>query len=150
MKPRAAWPVLVKKTKDAADKAQAEVVTAREKLKALSESRQRIQTLYDGYLQKCRDAEQTLQSITVSQGYRGFLTQLQGLLNRVDVDIQTAQFALQDKTHRFRMAEKKRQQMQTLMEKDQEKVRQWREKREQQTMDATGVMLYNLKSPHPL
>ena len=69
------------------------IAERREKLKALSESRQRIQTLYDGYLQKCRDAEQTLQSITVSQGYRGFLTQLQGLLNRVDVDIQTAQFA---------------------------------------------------------
>ena len=103
--------------------------------------------MYDNYLHKCREAEQTLQSITVSQSYRGFISQLQELLTRVNVDIQTAQFALQDKTYRFQVAEKKRLQMQTLMDKDVQRVRQWREKREQQTMDATGVMLYNLKNP---
>lgn len=147
MKPRAAWPVLVKKAKDASDKAQAEVVKARERLKGLQASRTRIQTMYDNYLQKCREAEQTLQSISVSQSYRAFISQLQDLLTRVDVDIQTAQFALQDKTHRFQAAEKKRLQMQTLMDKDVQRVRQWQEKREQQAMDAAGVMLYNLKNP---
>ena len=145
MKPRAAWPILVKKAKETSDKAQAEVVRAREKLKSLQASRVRIQTMYDNYLQKCREAEQTLQSITVSQSYRGFLTQLQDLRSRVDIDINTAKLTLQDKQHRFQVAEKKRLQMQTLMDKDVQRVREWQDKREQQAMDATGVMLYNIK-----
>ena len=147
MKPRAAWPVLVKKAKDTSDKAQAELVKARERHKSLLASRARLQGLYDSYLQKCREAEQTLQSISVSQSYRAFITQLQDLITRVEVDIQTAQFAVQDKLHRFQAAEKKRLQMQTLMDKDLERVRAWRDKREQQAMDAAGVMLYNLKHP---
>jgi len=145
MKPRAAWPILVKKAKDASDKAQAEVVRAREKLKSLHASRERIQAMYDSYLQKCREAEQTLQSITVSQSYRAFLTQLQDLRARVDIDIHTAKLTLQDKQYRFQVAEKKRLQMQTLMEKDVQRVREWQNKREQQAMDAAGVMLYNIK-----
>lgn len=145
MKPRAAWPILVKKAKDASDKAQAEVVRAREKLKSLHASRERVQAMYDSYLQKCREAEQTLQSITVSQSYRAFLTQLQDLRARVDIDIHTAKLTLQDKQYRFQVAEKKRLQMQTLMEKDVQRVREWQNKREQQAMDAAGVMLYNIK-----
>ena len=145
MKPRAAWPILVKKAKDASDKAQAEVVRAREKLKSLHASRERIQAMYDSYLQKCREAEKTLQSISVSQSYRAFITQLQDLRARVDIDIHTAKLTLQDKQYRFQVAEKKRLQMQTLMEKDVQRVREWQNKREQQAMDATGVMLYNIK-----
>ena len=145
MKPRAAWPILVKKAKDASDKAQAEVVRAREKLKSLHASRERIQAMYDSYLQKCREAEQTLQSISVSQSYRAFITQLQDLRARVDIDIHTAKLTLQDKQYRFQVAEKKRLQMQTLMEKDVQRVREWQNKREQQAMDAAGVMLYNIK-----
>lgn len=147
MKPRAAWPVLVKKAKDTSDKAQAELVKARERHKSLLASRARLQGLYDSYLQKCREAEQTLQSISVSQSYRAFITQLQDLITRVEVDIQTAQFAVQDKLFRFQAAEKKRLQMQTLMDKDLARVRAWRDKREQQAMDAAGVMLYNLHNP---
>ena len=146
MKPRAAWPVLVKKAKEASDKAQAEVVKAREKYKTLQASRARIQSLYEGYLQKCREAEQTLQTIAVTQSYRAFITQLQDLMTRVDNDINTARLALQDKQYRFQAAEKKRLQMQTLMDKDLQRVREWQDKREQQAMDAAGVMLYNIKS----
>ena len=145
MKPRAAWPVLVKKAKESSDKAQAEVVKAREKYKTLQASRDRIQSLYDSYLQKCREAEQTLQTISVTQSYRAFITQLQELMTRVDNDINTARLTLQDKQYRFQTAEKKRLQMQTLMDKDVQRVREWQDKREQQAMDAAGVMLYNIK-----
>jgi hypothetical protein len=43
-------------------------------------------------------------------------------------------------------AEKKRIQMETLMEQDLKQVRAFHQKREQREMDAAGVMLYNLKS----
>jgi flagellar export protein FliJ len=83
--------------------------------------------------------------MAVSQSYRAFITQLQELMTRVDNDLNTARLTLQDKQYRFQAAEKKRLQMQTLMDKDLQRVREWRDKREQQAMDAAGVMLYNIK-----
>ena len=91
MKPRAAWPVLVKKAQDRVERAQAEVVRARERIRSLEASRQRMQTLYDDYVRRCREAEQVAQSISVSQSFRTFLKQLQDLMLRVNVDLTQAQ-----------------------------------------------------------
>ena len=147
MKPRAAWPVLVKKAQERVDRALAEVVRARERIQALQASRQRMQTLYEDYVRRCREAEQSAQSITVSQSFRNFLKQLQDLLLRVDVDLAQAQQHWQECRQRLQHAENKRLQMQTLMDKDVQRVRAHLKAREQKTMDATGVMLYNLRNP---
>lgn len=146
MKPRAAWPVLAKKAKEKSDQALAEVVKARERVKTLQASRERMQVLYDDYLNKCREAEQQAQSISVSQNYRAFLQQIQGLILRVNVDMGQAQQAVQQKQLRLLAFEKKRLQMETLMQKDLQRVQAYQQKREQQAMDAAGVMLYNFKS----
>ena len=146
MKPRAAWPVLAKKAKEKSDQALAEVVKARERVKTLQASRERMQVLYDDYLNKCREAEQQAQSISVSQNYRAFLQQIQGLILRVNVDMGQAQQAVQQKQMRLLAFEKKRLQMETLMQKDLQRVQAYQQKREQQAMDAAGVMLYNFKS----
>ena len=147
MKPRAAWPVLVKKAQERCEQAQAELVQARERVKSLEASRARMDKLYNDYVDKCKAAEQQAQSITVTQSYRNFIQQLQTLIQRVDLDVSTARQQLNFCRQALLAADKKRLQMQTLMDKDLERVRQWRDKREQQAMDATGVMLYNLKTP---
>ena len=147
MKPRAAWPVLVKKAQDRVDRAQAEVVKARERLKSLQASRQRMQALYDDYVRRCREAEQTAQSITVSQSFRAFIQQVQGLILRVDADLTLAEQHWQQCRQHLQHAENKRLQMQTLMDKDLQRVRAHVKQREQKAMDATGVMLFNLRNP---
>lgn len=147
MKPRAAWPVLVKKAQERVDRAQVDVVRARERIKSLEASRQRMQTLYDDYVRKCREAEQTAQSITVTQSFRTFIQQVQGLIQRVDVDLAQAQHHWQQCRQHLQQAENKRLQMQTLMDKDVQRVRAHLKQREQKAMDATGVMLYNLRNP---
>ena len=147
MKPRAAWPVLAKKAQERVDQALADVVRARERLKSLQASRQRMQTLYQDYVRKCREAEESAQSITVSQSFRNFLQQLQDLMLRVDVDLVQAQEHWEQCRQRLRHAESKRLQMQTLMDKDLQRVRAHFKQREQKAMDATGVMLYNLRNP---
>lgn len=147
MKPRAAWPVLVKKAQDRVDRAQAEVVKARERLKSLQASRQRMQALYDDYVRRCREAEQTAQSITVSQSFRTFIQQVQGLILRVDADLTLAEQHWQQCRQHLQHAESKRLQMQTLMDKDLQRVRAHAKQREQKAMDATGVMLFNLRNP---
>ena len=147
MKPRAAWPVLVKKAQERVDRALAEVVRARERIQSLQASRQRMQTLYADYVRRCREAEQSAQSITVSQSFRNFLKQLQDLMLRVDVDLAQAQQHWQACRQRLQQAENKRLQMQTLMDKDVQRVRAHLKEREQKAMDAAGVMLYNLRNP---
>lgn len=147
MKPRAAWPVLVKKAQERVDRALAEVVRARERIQSLEASRQRMQTLYDDYVRRCREAEQTAQSISVSQSFRNFLKQLQDLMLRVDVDMVQAQQHWQHCRQQLQLAENKRLQMQTLMDKDVQRVRAHLRQREQKAMDAAGVMIYNLRNP---
>jgi flagellar export protein FliJ len=77
--------------------------------------------------------------------FRGFMQQLQGLVTRVDVDIMDAKHAVEVARNALKAAEKKRIQMDTLVEQDLKAVRDFHRKREQKEMDAAGVMLYNLK-----
>lgn len=145
MKPRAAWPVLVKKAQERCEQAQAELVKARERVKSLEASRARMDKLYNDYVDKCKAAEQQAQSITVTQSYRNFIQQLQTLIQRVDLDVSTARQQLNFCRQALLAADKKRLQMQTLMDKDLERVKAYRRKKEQLELDAAGVMLYNVR-----
>ena len=58
---------------------------------------------------------------------------------RVEVDIQGAELLLAQRKAVLLAAEKKKLQMETLMEKDLQRVRAYQQKREQQAMDAAGA-----------
>jgi len=53
MKPRAAWPVLVRKSKEAVEKAQSDVVKMRERIQALKANHERYHALLLEYQQRC-------------------------------------------------------------------------------------------------
>ena len=102
-------------------------------------------TLYDDYVVRCKEAEKRPHSMAETLNFRGFMQQLQGLVTRVDVDIMEAKHAVEVARNALKAAEHKRIQMDTLVEQDLQAVRDFHRKREQKEMDATGVMLYNLK-----
>jgi flagellar export protein FliJ len=77
--------------------------------------------------------------------FRGFLQQIQTLIKRVDIDLQHAKFELDILKANLLAAEKKRIQMETLQEQDGRRIRDAAAKRERREMDATGVMLFNMK-----
>ena len=145
MKPRAAWPVLAKKAKENCDEAQSAYLKAKERVAQLEKSRQRMTTLYDDYVVRCKEAEKRPHSMSETLNFRGFMQQLQGLVSRVDVDIMEAKHAVEVARIKLKAAEQKRIQMDTLVEQDLKAVREYHRKREQKEMDAAGVMLYNLK-----
>ena len=145
MKPRAAWPILAKKAKEKCDQAMAALVKGREKIKSLEQSRSRMEALYADYLARSLEAEKKSLSIQESVNFRGFLQQIQTLIKRVDVDLQHAKFELDVLKGNLLAAEKKRIQMETLQEQDEQRVREAATKREQRAMDAAGVMLFNMK-----
>ncbi|WP_310644856.1 flagellar FliJ family protein [Limnohabitans sp.] len=146
MKPRAAWPILAKKAKEKCEEAQAEVVKSRERVAHLEQSRERMEMLYLDYVHRSKEAEKKLHSMAETLNYRGFMQQVKALVLRVDADLAKANQDLDDKKFLLLAAEKKRIQMETLMEQDLKQVRAFHQKREQREMDAAGVMLYNLKS----
>ena len=146
MKPRAAWPVLAKKAKEKCDLIQVEVVKARERIKQLQASKERMVVMYDDYLQRSKEAERKTHSMSETLNFRSFMLQLQGLIQRVDLDLTNAQAQLEMTKRRLLAAEKKRIQMETLHEQDMKKVREYQRKKEQNEMDAAGVMLYNMRA----
>jgi len=146
MKPRAAWPILAKKAKEKCDEAQADLVKARERVAHLEQSRERMEMLYLDYVQRSKEAEKKLHSMAETLNNRGFMQQVRALVQRVDVDLVQANQALIDKKMLLLEAEKKRIQMETLLEQDLKQVRAFHQKREQREMDAAGVMLFNLKT----
>ncbi|MEY4726484.1 MAG: hypothetical protein RLZ36_1111 [Pseudomonadota bacterium] len=145
MKPRAAWPVLAKKAKEKCDEALAELKKARDRVAHLEQSRARMQTLYADYVARSKEAESRSHSMAQTLNFRGFMQQLQGLIARVNLDMNEAQHAVEVKRLALKAAEQKRIQMDTLVEQDLKAVREYHRKREQKEMDAAGVTLYNLK-----
>ena len=146
MKPRAAWPVLAKKAKEKCDLIQVEVVKARERIKQLEASKERMVLLYDDYVQRSKEAERKMHSMSETLNFRSFMLQLQSLIQRVDLDLTNAKAQLEMVKRRLLAAEKKRIQMETLHEQDMKKVREYQRKKEQNEMDAAGVMLYNMRA----
>lgn len=146
MKPRAAWPVLAQKAKEKCDLIQVEVVKARERIKHLESSKARMVLLYQDYVQRSKEAERKMHSMSETLNFRSFMLQLQELIQRVDLDLTDAKTQLDMIKRRLLAAEKKRVQMETLHEQDLKKVREYHRKKEQTDMDATGVMLYNLRT----
>ncbi|CAN1553963.1 flagellar FliJ family protein [Limnohabitans sp. B9-3] len=146
MKPRAAWPILAKKAKEKCEEAQADVVKSRERVTHLEQSRERMEMLYLDYVHRSKEAEKKLHSMAETLNFRGFMQQVKALVQRVDADLVKANQDLDNKKMMLLAAEKKRIQMETLMEQDLKQVRAFHQKREQREMDAAGVMLYNLKS----
>jgi flagellar export protein FliJ len=145
MKPRAAWPVLAKKAKEKCDDALAELKKARERVAHLEQSRERMQLLYTDYVARSKEVESRPHSMAETQNFRGFMQQLQGLIARVNLDLNEAQHNAEVKRLALKAAEQKRIQMDTLVEQDLKAVREYHRKREQKEMDAAGVTLYNLK-----
>jgi flagellar export protein FliJ len=97
-------------------------------------------------VQRSKEAEKKLHSMAETLNFRGFMQQVKALVQRVDADLAKANQDLDGKKMLLLAAEKKRIQMETLMEEDLKQVRAFHQKREQREMDAAGVMLYNLKS----
>ena len=93
MKPRAAWPLLAKKAKEKCDLIQVEVVKARERIKHLESSKERMVLLYQDYVQRSKEAERKPHSMAETLNFRSFMLQLQELIQRVDRIEQTGEHA---------------------------------------------------------
>jgi flagellar export protein FliJ len=145
MKPRAAWPILAKKAKEKCNEATVAVVKGRERITHLRQSIERMEMLHADYVKRSLEAEKNLMTMSEAMNSRGFLQQIRTLISRVEIDLNHAKQELEIKKNALQLAEKKRIQMETLLEQDLKRVQKVERKREQTEMDAAGVMLFNMK-----
>ena len=145
MKPRAAWPILAKKAKEKCNEATVAVVKGRERITHLRQSIERMEMLHADYVKRSLEAEKNLMTMSEAMNSRGFLQQIRTLISRVEIDLNHAKQELEIKKNALQLAEKKRIQMETLLEQDLTRVQKAERKREQTEMDAAGVMLFNMK-----
>ena len=146
MQVRSCWAVLTKKAKDTEELIQRSYADAQKKLRALQESRQRMDTLLDDYKKRARESQALLHSMVDTTNQRQFILHLQDLVNRVEKDIVKASVELEGIKLAMLQATHQRMKMETMQEKDEQAVKTWERKREQKEMDTLGLTLFNLKS----
>ena len=146
MQVRSCWAVLTKKAKDAEELLQRSYADAQKKLRALQESRHRMDTLLDDYKKRALESQALLHSMVDTTNQRQFILHLQDLVNRVEKDIIKASVELEGVKLAVMQATHQRMKMETMQEKDEQAVKTWERKRDQKEMDTLGLTLFNLKS----
>lgn len=146
MQVRSCWAVLTKKAKDTEELLQRSYADAQKKLRALQESRHRMDTLLDDYKKRALESQALLHSMVDTTNQRQFILHLQDLVNRVDKDIIKASIELEGIKLAMMQAIHQRMKMETMQEKDEQTVKTWERKRDQKEMDTLGLTLFNLKS----
>jgi flagellar export protein FliJ len=146
MQVRSCWAVLTKKAKDTEELLQRSYADAQKKLRALQDSRHRMDTLLDDYKKRALESQALLHSMVDTTNQRQFILHLQDLVSRVDKDIIQASIELEGAKLAMMQATHQRMKMETMQEKDEQAVKTWERKRDQKEMDTLGLTLFNLKS----
>lgn len=146
MQVRSCWAVLTKKAKDTEELIQRSYADAQKKLRALQESRHRMDTLLDDYKKRALESQALLHSMVDTTNQRQFILHLQDLVNRVEKDIVKASVELEGIELAMLQATHQRMKMETMQEKDEQAVKTWERKRDQKEMDTLGLTLFNLKT----
>jgi len=143
--PRACWSVLAQKAQDQVSLIQGQLAEGRLRAVALQASRDRLQKLYSDYL-KPPETGSASQGMQETLNQRQFSTQLLTLLLRVDQDLAQLNAAMAESRRELVKAERERLKMQSLVDQDLLAFRAHTRQREQQQMDAMGVMQFNLEA----
>ena len=146
MQVRSCWAVLTKKAKDTEELLQRSYANAQKKMRALQESRHRMDTLLDDYKKRALESQALLHSMVDTTNQRQFILHLQDLVSRVEKDIIQASIELEGAKLAMMQATHQRMKMETMQEKDEQAVKTWERKRDQKEMDTLGLTLFNLKS----
>ena len=146
MQVRSCWAVLTKKAKDTEELIQRSYADAQKKLRALQESRHRMDTLLNDYKKRALESQALLHSMVDTTNQRQFILHLQDLVNRVEKDIVKASVELEGIKLAMLQATHQRMKMETMQEKDEQAVKTWERKRDQKEMDTLGLTLFNLKT----
>ncbi len=141
----APWSLLADKARNATREAQAVVVDARQRVEKLEASGAHIDKLRADYVARYQTTQQTAHTIGDNLAYRQFLEHLQGLRERVQLQIDDAARALADAKAALKDAQREQAKMEAMVERDLRLRADAAAKREQRTLDEAGIRAFNLR-----
>jgi flagellar export protein FliJ len=148
LKPRQCWTFLAQKAQDASNQIQTELAQLQARMQGLLQNQERLNTLYEEYRQQANAQGQEHSGMGAAMNQRQFMTQLLGLMQRVELDVQTVKLQQSQTRQRLLEAERERLKMTSLAEQDARNVQLNLNKREQRQIDALGLSRFNLRDAH--
>lgn len=139
------WNILSDRAQSSANDAQAVVIQARARVAQLEGSRAHIAKLRLDYVERYNAAQKEAHMIADNLAYRQFLEHLQGLADRVQGQLGTAQHELEQAKTAWALAQREHAKMESMVERDARNLAQAKAKREQKQIDAAGITLFNLR-----
>jgi flagellar biosynthesis chaperone FliJ len=140
---RECWRVLADQAEEKVARIQAEINLIREHIQGLELSHQRVKEMVNDYLNPAL-GQQLMQGMQQMHDSRQFANQMMELMQRIRNDISKSEKVLAEAQLRRVKAEQERLKMEALMEKDQQALARYQQKKEQALMDAAGLVQFNL------
>ena len=139
------WNILSDRAQSNANDANAVVVQARARVTQLEGSTAHIAKLRLDYVERYNAAQKEAHMIADNLAYRQFIEHLQGLADRVQGQLATAQHELAKAKEAWTLAQREQAKMESMVERDARNRAQAAAKREQKQIDAAGITLFNLR-----
>jgi flagellar FliJ protein len=139
------WNILSDRAQSNANDANAVVVQARARVTQLEGSTAHIAKLRLDYVERYNAAQKEAHMIADNLAYRQFIEHLQGLADRVQGQLATAQHELAQAKEAWTLAQREQAKMESMVERDARNRAQAAAKREQKQIDAAGITLFNLR-----
>jgi flagellar biosynthesis chaperone FliJ len=140
---RECWRVLADQAEVKVARIQTEINLIREHIQGLELSHQRVNEMVNDYLNPSV-GQQLMQGMQQMHDSRQFANQMMELMQRIRNDISKSKKMLADVQLKRVKAEQERLKMAALMEKDQQALARYEQKKEQALMDAAGLVQFNL------
>jgi flagellar biosynthesis chaperone FliJ len=140
---RECWRVLADQAEEKVARIQSEINLIREHIQGLELSHQRVNEMVNDYLNPAV-GQQLMQGMQQMHDSRQFANQMMELMQRIRNDISKSEKVLAEAQLRRVKAEQERLKMEALMEKDQQALARYQQKKEQALMDAAGLVQFNL------
>ena len=142
---RPCWSFLAQRAEDQLQLIRQEMTQAHHRLTQLESSRDRLQKMYDDYSSQFNQPGSQSQGMSHAVVLRQFMSQLLGLVERVQTDMAHTRNLLEGLKERMIEAEKERLKMRTLAEKNDSDLRHQAQRMEQRQMDELGTLQFNRK-----
>lgn len=139
------WNILSDRAQSSANDAQAVVMQAKARVTQLQGSKEHIEKLRLDYVERYKAAQKEAHMIADNLSYRQFLEHLQGLADRVQGQLSTAQHEHEQAKQAWALAQREHAKMESMVERDARNLAQATAKREQKQIDAAGITLFNLR-----
>jgi flagellar export protein FliJ len=142
---RPCWSLLAQRAQDQLDLIRQELTQAHHRLAQLLHSRERLQKMYDDYSGQFNQPGSHSQGMRQAVVLRQFMSQLLGLVERVETDLTYTRNLIDALKERLIEVEKERIKMDTLAQKNERALQQQAQRREQRQMDELGTLQFNRK-----